>query len=195
MPGDTTRYSWPYQSLGDAPDGAALGASLATAVEATVGSIDDRVDALEDETVKPRGVTRWGNRPTNRSCTTAETTILRIDNITLVSGRAYRLAASGCRGDTDTATGRFKFVLRLSTAGVATTGSGLVRRAEGGDTDSAHLERYYVSAVNTTTASLLLTGTAVGGAASVNVLGSDEGGIDLYVEDLGLAQADTGVDL
>lgn len=43
MPGDTTRYSWPYQSAGDAPNGPTLGQDLAEAVEATVGGIDDRV--------------------------------------------------------------------------------------------------------------------------------------------------------
>lgn len=47
MPGDTTRYSWPYQSAGDAPDGPALGQDLAEAVEATVGAIDDRTTTVE----------------------------------------------------------------------------------------------------------------------------------------------------
>ncbi len=41
MPGDTTRYSFPYQSVGDPPDGPSLGQDLAEAVEAALGAVDD----------------------------------------------------------------------------------------------------------------------------------------------------------
>jgi hypothetical protein len=47
MSGDTNRYSWPYQTIGDAPDGPALGQDLAEAIEATVGEIDDALAVLQ----------------------------------------------------------------------------------------------------------------------------------------------------
>jgi YD repeat-containing protein len=42
----TTRYGFPYQESDDPPDGAALGQNLAEAVEADLGSVDDRVTVL-----------------------------------------------------------------------------------------------------------------------------------------------------
>lgn len=48
MPADTTRYSFPYQTDTDAPDGPALGEDLAVAVETALGAVDDRVGAIED---------------------------------------------------------------------------------------------------------------------------------------------------
>lgn len=47
MADTTTRYSWPYPELTDAPDGPALGQDLAEAAEVTVGGIDDRVTTAE----------------------------------------------------------------------------------------------------------------------------------------------------
>lgn len=45
---DTTPvYGWPYQEASDPPDGATLGQALAEAIEATVDSIDDRLDTAE----------------------------------------------------------------------------------------------------------------------------------------------------
>jgi len=45
---DTTPiYGWPYQEATDPPDGAAVGKDLAEAVEATVDSLDDRLDTAE----------------------------------------------------------------------------------------------------------------------------------------------------
>jgi hypothetical protein len=47
---DTTAiYGWPYQEATDPPDGASLGQDLAEAIEATVDSIDDRVDTAETD--------------------------------------------------------------------------------------------------------------------------------------------------
>ena len=47
MADTTPTYGWPYQELGDPPDGADLGQDLALAIEATVDSIDDRLDTAE----------------------------------------------------------------------------------------------------------------------------------------------------
>ncbi len=46
MADTTVRYDWPYQEPSDPPDGPALGKDLAEAIEATVGTIDDRITAL-----------------------------------------------------------------------------------------------------------------------------------------------------
>jgi hypothetical protein len=43
----TTRYSFPYQEATDAPNGPALGQDLAESVEASLGSVDDRVTDAE----------------------------------------------------------------------------------------------------------------------------------------------------
>lgn len=47
MAGTTPIYSFPYQGPNDPPDGAALGLSLAEAVETAVDGLDDRLDVLE----------------------------------------------------------------------------------------------------------------------------------------------------
>jgi hypothetical protein len=47
MADTTSRYSWPFQEETDAPNGPTLGQGLAEAAETTVGTIDDRLTALE----------------------------------------------------------------------------------------------------------------------------------------------------
>lgn len=191
----TTRYDLPFQEGTDPPDGGQLGQELAEAVEAALGGVDDRVNTLQATATGPsRGVVKFANRPTNKSCTTATTAILRLDSVPLLAGRTYRIVATGIRGDTDTSTGRYKTEIRMNTSGTAVVGTPSIRRVEAGDTDSAHVEKYYTPATNQTI-SLLLTANCYAGAATVNILGTDEGGIDMWVEDMGPAIADTGTDL
>ncbi|MEV0902885.1 hypothetical protein [Actinoplanes sp. NPDC049802] len=60
MAATTARYAFPYQEATDPPNGATLGQNLATAVEASLGTVEDahdaRLDVLEARTTgKPIG--------------------------------------------------------------------------------------------------------------------------------------------
>lgn len=66
MPADTTRYSFPYQTDSDAPDGPALGQDLAEAVEAALGALEDAHDAVDTR------LTALEAGPTVRACKLAQ---------------------------------------------------------------------------------------------------------------------------
>lgn len=199
MPGDTTRYSWPYQSLGDAPDGAALGSALATAVEATVGSIDDRVDALEDETAKPRGLVKYALRTTASGSTSGATVlgVLRLDNIPMVAGRAYLLMTANVRIDASVSTDRVKASLLANTGGVATIASTEYARAESAVADLntlGNMQAMIFPAATVANAGAMIAISRPSGTGTAATV-AEAMGLWLAVFDVGLAVANTGVAL
>lgn len=134
---------------------------------------------------------RSGNVTLN---TTGETGILRLDDVPVKAGRVYAIRAPRLRYDATTATDRGKFHLRINTAGVATTSSTVRARSEGDETDSLSIEYFHRPSTNETL-SVLLSILKVTGTGTWAAMGSDEGGIDLVIEDQGEAATDTGVDV
>jgi hypothetical protein len=148
-----------------------------------------------------RGVRYYANRTSNSSTTSGATVlgVLRIDNMVLRAGYAYRMMCSNYRLDTTVNTDGIKAELRYSSAGAATVSSTEIARAEsnegGLDEDSfPTLVGYVVPSVDTTTASLLLDIVRFSGTGTVT-LKPDTGGLHLWVIGDGPAVADTGIDV
>lgn len=185
----TTNYGWRKPSGGDTADGPAW-----------IGALADDADAglLVQLTKLPKGIVAWGNRTSNSTTTTTEIGVLRIDNIPIISGRAYRIWSSPMQVYSNVANDVVRAQVRGNTGGVATTGSGQignsvsnVQTATGTSfPDSRVLTEIYNSVV-TGSLSVLLTVARTTGTGNAQILA----GMDLVVEDIGLSQGDTGVDI
>ncbi|MET0492923.1 MAG: hypothetical protein ABW000_07295 [Actinoplanes sp.] len=142
----------------------------------------------------PKGEIYRAQRPSQATITTSETGILRVDDALLLAGRRYAIRVPRLRIDFSTTSDRAAFRLRVNAAGLATTTSPSIARAETGDVQSVGLEGTRRPTVNETV-SILLSGTQYAGTSTATVQGLDEGGIEIIVEDLGLAVPDTGIDI
>jgi len=211
---DTTAiYGWPYQEPTDPPDGADLGKDLAEAIEATVDSIDDRVDTAEatlvsldtrldtaeaDLVTRPRGVIKRGRRTTaTGAITTTETGVLRIDNIPVVAGRLYRISTTNINMDGSVANDIGACRIRVSTAGAATTAStqiANIRQTIDDPTNSNIVPEncFYVPG-SSGTLSVLLSAVRVAGTGNVVVFCSGTDILDMVITDEGVDPGDTGV--
>lgn len=192
MAGTTLNYGWPYQSLTDPPDGADLGEDLATEIDADVKVIDVRLAGVETRSWR-------GNRATTKATAGASVEIgyLRLDAVPQVGGHTYRVTASGLRFVETVATGsNFKFNLRANTAGTATTASTLIGRAEGAVSAQSMPAAigYLFPSVDGTVSVLLAFIRTSGGSGVGTIQGTDDQGIHLVIEDLGVNGGDVGID-
>lgn len=192
MADTTTRYSLPYQESTDAPNGPALGKELAEAVEAAVGDVDDRVTAVELEAGR-LGLLYRAHRSSNKTITTTDTPILRLDGCALKANRAYRISIPKLRPDAVTGTDKVSYRLRLNTAGVATTANAIVDHSEAADQTTVGIDYLYIPGADVTV-SFLLSGIQYLGS-SVVTNHADEAGNQILVFDEGPTVPDTGVDL
>lgn len=144
----------------------------------------------------PRGVLARANRITNKVFTGgAETAVMRLDGIQLRAGRVYSIRYPRLRADFTTGTDRAAFRARVATGGAAATvSSTVVARVETGDVQTVSMESLRFPATDEVI-SILLTALQYTGTSTATVMGVDEGGIDLIVEDLGLTVANGGVNL
>lgn len=199
----TTRYGFPYQEATDPPDGAALGEDLAVAVEDSLGTVEDALDARLDtiEARYARGVVYYGNRTSTAGPTSGSTElgVLRLDGMTLTSGRIYKVDVSNVRPDTTVSGDGVKLTLRHNSAGTATTGSTEIGRSEsnvaGVDQDMVPSPTGLIIPGSTVaTNSVLLSIVRFSGTGTISLTG-DTGGLWMTVTDLGPAPSDTGVDV
>lgn len=144
---------------------------------------------------------RRGRRETNSTAAAAEQPVLRVDNIPLVMGNLYFFWVPGANMVATVANDRGALTLRLNTSGVATTASTAMQIANspplpasvagsaigGGAT--------FVSTVNSTNASVLLTTVRFVGTGSISLQGGATFPVELLIYDLGPDMGDTGVDL
>lgn len=193
--GTTPVYALPYPALTDAPNGPAQLQSLATAVETQLSRIDT------DATSKGRGLVKWGQRTTASLTTTTEVGVLRVDGISLVAGRQYRIWTSPLHMDSTVTNDEIRSRLRYNTAGTATTASaGLpgamahVRQTDANVSEDKSITVTYTPATNETM-SLLLTVARIAGTGNVSLVNAPdaENTVQLMVEDIGPAQAQSGV--
>jgi hypothetical protein len=149
----------------------------------------------------PRGLIARGNRTTNGTGTTSEVGVLRVDSVALTGGRAYSLRAKcNVSGTADGDAASVK--IRVNTGGVATTSSTIVSGSGAQDQtgpfvgSTIQAQAVYLPAGNET-ASFLVCFTKVGGTGTTTPIVDTSQGIttDLFVEDIGLAVSDTGVDI
>ncbi len=150
----------------------------------------------------PQGVIAQGNRTSNKTFTTI-TGYLRVDNVELLDGRCYMITAQNMRISVTAgaaASDHYNFDLRYDgTGAAATTTSTEIGRAELSsdsttEDNSAPIVVGWVNPTADATGSFLLCATRTAGGATVAVQ-ADNGGIWLTVIDMGIAVADTGVDV
>lgn len=141
----------------------------------------------------PKGIIAYGNRASAKTnIGPTETGILRLDNVPIVNGRAYKIWAAG-RPFSTVSSDSYRAFLRTSTSGSATTASTSLKERSG----SSHLG-YNLWAIYTATAtgnlSVLLSMNLSFGTGLFTSEG-DAGGTTMFIEDLGVAVSDTGVDV
>lgn len=143
-----------------------------------------------------RGEIAWTKRGTTAGPTSGATELplLRLDNVALESGRSYMIIASELRVDFSVTTDHFKFNLRYSTSGAATVSSTVLTRSEiTGDLDSFPPLIAFRRPSTAETGSFLLSVVRTAASGTGTVQADDDNDIQLSVQDLGLATADTGV--
>jgi hypothetical protein len=141
-----------------------------------------------------RGIIYWGRRTSSKVFTTSETAVMRLDNVFMRQGWAYNIVVPRVRFDFVTATDRGKAVIRYTNSGTATTSSSLLARTESGDVQTAGFSGLLFPP-STGTYSFLLSAIQYSGSSTATFIGTDEGGIDMYVEGLGPAPSNTTVNL
>lgn len=149
----------------------------------------------------PSRLVRRGNRITNSTAAAAETSVLRVDNIPLVMGNLYFAVVPDANMVATVANDRGALTLRLNTAGTAVVGSTAIQISNSPPLPASvagsaiGCGATFVSAVNSTTASVLLTTTRFVGAGNISLQGGATFPIELLIYDLGPDVGDTGVDL
>lgn len=169
---------------------------------ATIQAIKDDLDAIEADitAIGARGsVIARGNRQTNSTASATETGVIRLDNIPMTNGRAYWIGTNPLSIDTTVNNDIGRILLRINTAGVATTAStniwlGQVRLADNTAAEQLSAGVVYIPS-GTVTASVLLSHTRAGGTGNIQVLSSSVLPTDLLVVDLGEDPGDTGTDI
>jgi hypothetical protein len=140
-------------------------------------------------------------RITNSTAAAAETSVLRIDNIRLTMGNLYLAWVPDANMVATVANDRGALTLRLSTAGIATTASTAIQISNSPPLPASvagsaiGCGTTFVSTVNSTNASVLLTTSRFIGAGNISLQGGATFPIELLIYDLGPDIGDTGVDL
>jgi hypothetical protein len=153
----------------------------------------------------PMGVIAQGIRTSNKAFTTTETGYLRLDDVDLIDGRAYMIVAQNLRvaiAGTRTANDHAKFVVRYDgTGAAATTSSTEIGRSENStgtptvQNDSFPPAIGWVLPTADVTGSFLLSAIETNSTTATYEVQADPGGVLLTVFDMGIAVADSGVDV
>ncbi|MFI6759356.1 hypothetical protein ACIBF5_09470 [Micromonospora sp. NPDC050417] len=207
--GATSTYELPYPEAADAPNGPTQIQSLAQAIETELTRIDSAADDLDTDLTnltnltnsRPRGLVKWAQRTTPSPTTTAaDLGVLRLDNIPMVGGRQYRIWTSPLPLDSTVTNDEIRARIRISTAGAATIANNAVPGAtvHTRQTDANVSEDKAMSVTyrptGDQTVSLLLCVGRIAGTGNVSLNNSDdEETVQLVVEDIGLAQEQSGI--
>jgi hypothetical protein len=191
----TPIYAFPYQGPNDPPHGPNLGQLLAQALETKIAAMDTARAAL------PRGIVKWALRTTATAATAAaDLGVLRLDDIPLLTGRQYRIWTPPLHMDSTATNDEIRARLRFSLVGAATIASAVlpgatvhVRQTDGNVSDDKSIATPYTPAGNENMSLILCVGK-IAGAGNVSLNNSDaDHHIAVVVEDIGPAQAQSGV--
>lgn len=173
-----------------------LPASLATGHEPSA----DEFQGMIDET-RRRGEVAQGRRTTASTATATIVGVLRLDNVAVYNGRAYRISTSNLNLISTVSNDDPQAQLRFSTSGTATTTSTLLPggNARGryvGATGSVFIPiNAFYYPTSDATLSVLLCVTRSGGSGNVSIFADANNSIDLVIEDIGPAASNTGVSI
>lgn len=124
---------------------------------------------------------------------TTELGILRLDSQSLLIDRSYLVMVSGLRFTQTVSTDHFKWNLRYSTSGAATTSSTVLTRTElTGSTDTGAPITGWIRPTASATYSILLSILRTSGTGTATTTADDENDIQFVTIDQGYAVEDTG---
>ncbi len=132
------------------------------------------------------------NRSTTKTGVTGEVGILRLANVSLTSGRLYRIEGK-TRGDSSVNTDSWISRIRYVLGGPATTASTILERCEGDDQKTGTVVALFTPTTTGTYSFLMTVARAIG--SGTFVFEPDEGGTTVVVYDMGEDPGDTGVDI
>lgn len=170
-------------------------------VRNAIANLDVRTTALEANTQK---LVKRARRTTNSSTfTSAETPTLRLDDIPVIAGGAYRimtsqLAVGASASNTNACLIRLRYVFSGATGTPATTSSSQLAairiwQDDAGQINTGAISAFYFAG-SSGYLSLLISGTRTGGGTStMTFYGSGGDAYDLTVEFAGADPGDTGV--
>lgn len=141
-----------------------------------------------------------GRRTTSSTASASEQSVLRIDNVPVVSGRVYYITTNPLLVDTSVANDIGRVNLRIDETGAAattastqiTSGQQRLEDATNGRQVMAGTSR---SASATGLWSILMSTSRVSGSGNISLVGASTLPIELFVYDCGEDPGDTGVDL
>lgn len=141
-----------------------------------------------------RGIAKYGRRDSTSGSSTSSAAVgvLRVDNISVMSGRAYVINISAHLNSTVT-TDNIRVEVRGSTSGNATTASGVLTSVQFFSVPTAKTWRAVYIAPATATLSILLCVARDSGTGSCNLYGDGTRNTELWVEDMS-STTDTGTD-
>lgn len=151
----------------------------------------------------PGTVIARGRRTTSSTGTTSEVGVLRLDGVSLISGRLYAVRTGLLALNGTVATDTFFARIRYDTTGAnATTSSTILPGADAQDEENdaswhstKSISALYVPGANQTVSFLLTAGRLIGsGTVTLQATATDRL-IEMLVTDLGVDVGDTGVDI
>lgn len=151
------------------------------------------------QTLDKRKCVARGRRTTNSSTTTTEVGVLRIDSITVTSGRLYGIFTSALILASTIANDTLRAIIRGDTSTTATTSStqldmGQLQQPNTSAPPGSMIVALYPAAA-TATLSVLLSVARQTGTGNVQILGASTFPIDMWVVDLGPDPGNTGVSI
>lgn len=157
-----------------------------------------RANALNTALSYGRVIAR-GRRESTSTAASAETEVLRVDGISLTSGKVYWITAGSLLLDTTVANDVGRVRIRLSTSGAATTSSTQFASSNmtldnATDGNNVHVGNLYIPSGDETI-SILVTTVRQSGTGNISIVASSTNPLDLFVVDMGDDPGDTGVDL
>lgn len=150
--------------------------------------------------VLPGQVIARGLRVSSSTAASAETGVLRVDDIPVTSGRLYYIATNPMSIDTSVSADTVRVLLRIDETGAdATTASTTIALNQRVLTNAASAETIIVGTYRAASASgtwsVLLSHVRQTGTGNVQLVGGATTPIELFVIDCGVDPGDTGVDL
>jgi len=158
-----------------------------------------KVEQIVDE-ITARGLLAYAQRTSNSTGTTSIVGVLRLDDVTLRAGRAYRISTGNLRltgGTSDGVTATLRATTDGSTPG---TGSTAIASASAQTTSSGIFENAQLDVIRRPTVDevfsvLLCVARTTGSAGNASIGGSAEYPIEIRIEDIGESVADNGTDI
>jgi hypothetical protein len=192
--GATGTYGFPYQELGEVPNGAALGQDLAVAIDTELQRIDGDIAGNKLGQV----IARADRITTSTSAaSTTDVGVLRLDDVPVSSGRAYQIRYR-CNPNSSISTDIIGSQLRYTTDGSTPAVSSTVLAGSTSlspdGTGTITQETTYTPGSNLNL-SLLLCVNRTAGTGNCNLFADGARATSIWIVDGGVDPGDSGTDV